>query len=254
MDLSMFSLEGKVALVTGASTGLGMAMSIALANAGANICGVASKGEFNNISKAVKKTGQRFHGSKADLLKMESISKIVKETCEHFGRIDILVNNAGIERKNIFLKFSEKDWDDVINLNVKIPFFLTQEVVKVFEEQKNGGKIINICSLLSFQGGLYSHSYTASKSALLGITRSIANELASNNINVNAIAPGYIKTRLNDVLRDDPKLYKEFLARIPAGHFGDPQDLNGLVVFLASSASNYCNGSIYPVDGSWLAR
>lgn len=254
MDLSMFSLEGKVALVTGASTGLGMAMSIALANAGAKICGVASKGEFNNVSKAVKKTGQRFHGIKADLLKMESISKIVKETCEHFGRIDILVNNAGIERKNIFLKFSEKDWDDVINLNAKVPFFLAQEVVKVFEEQKNGGKIINICSLLSFQGGLYSHSYTASKSALLGITRSIANELASNNINVNAIAPGYIKTRLNDALRNDPKLYKEFLTRIPAGHFGDPQDLNGLVVFLASSASNYCNGSIYPVDGSWLAR
>lgn len=250
----MFSLEGKVALVTGASRGLGMAMSIALANAGANICGVASKAEFNNVSKAVKKTGQRFHGIKADLLKMESISKIVKETCEHFGRIDILVNNAGIERKNTFLKFSEKDWDDVINLNVKASFFLAQEVAKVFEEQKSGGKIINICSLLSFQGGLYSHSYTASKSALLGITRSIANELASKNINVNAIAPGYIKTRLNDALRADTKLYKEFLVRIPAGYFGDPQDLNGIVIFLASPASNYCNGSIYPVDGSWLAR
>jgi len=254
MDLSMFSLEGKVALITGASRGLGMAMSISLANAGADICGVASKGEFNSVSQTVKKTGQRFYGIKADLLKMESISKIVKETCEHFGKIDILINNAGIIRRDLILKFSEKDWDDVINLNVKAAFFLAQEVAKLFEEQKNGGKIINICSMLSFQGGLYIPSYTASKSALLGITRSMANELAAKNINVNAIAPGYIKTRGNKAIRDDPKRNKEILSRIPAGRWGDPEDLSGIVVFLASSASNYCNGAIYPVDGGWLAR
>lgn len=254
MDLSMFSLKNKVAIVTGASTGIGMAISIALADAGSDICGVSSRGEFDMVSRDVIKSGQSFYGIKADLLKKESIGRIIDETCEHFGRIDILVNNAGIEIKKKFLEFTEKDWEDVMNLNVKAPFFLSQEVIRIFKKQKSGGKIINICSLLSFQGGLYTHTYTASKHALYGITKSIANEFASENINVNAIAPGYIKTRLNDELRSNPELYKDFLERIPAGHFGDPNDLKGISVFLASPASNYCNGSIYPVDGSWLAK
>jgi 2-deoxy-D-gluconate 3-dehydrogenase len=254
VDLSLFSLEDKVALVTGATFGLGRAMSIALAGAGADISGVGSSGLFDETRKAVEAIGRKFYGIKADLLKMESVGQVVAATLDQLGRIDILVNNAGIIRRAETPNFTEKDWDEVMNVNVKAAFFLSQEVVKVFRKQGSGGKIINICSMLSFQGGLYVPSYTASKSALLGITRSLANELAAEGINVNAIAPGYIIGRGNKAIRDDPKRSKEILSRIPAGHWGKPENLAGVAIFLSSRASDYCHGGVYPVDGGWLAR
>lgn len=253
MNLSRFSLEGKLALITGATTGIGQALSIALASAGADICGVATSGNFNETKNQVEKWGKRFHGITANLLRNESVDYVIEETCSHFGKINILINNAGICRRAPIFEFSHDDWYDVMELNINIIFFLSQEVARVFEKQGTGGKIINICSVLSFQGGLYVPSYTASKSALLGLTRSMANELASKGINVNAIIPGYIVTRANKKLRDDVGRSHRISERIPAGRWGKPEDLGGMAIFLASSASDYCHGGAYPVDGGWLA-
>lgn len=253
MNLSRFSLEGKLALITGATTGIGQALSIALASAGADICGVATSGNFNETKNQVEKWGKRFHGITANLLRNESVDYVIEETCSHFGKINILINNAGICRRAPIFEFSHDDWYDVMELNINIIFFLSQGIARVFEKQGTGGKIINICSVLSFQGGLYVPSYTASKSALLGLTRSMANELASKGINVNAIVPGYIVTRANKKLRDDAVRSHRISERIPAGRWGKPEDLGGMAIFLASSASDYCHGGAYPVDGGWLA-
>ncbi len=254
MTLNLFSLENKTAIVTGATSGLGEATAVALAGAGADIAGVGSSGRFDSIRAAVENAGRRFLGITADLLKMEAIPRIVNHTREHFGRIDILVNNAGIIRRGPCIDFTEKDWDDVLQVNLKSLFFLSQAVARVFIEQGGGGKIINIASMLSYQGGILIPSYTAAKSAVAGITRSMANEWAAKGINVNAIAPGYFDTRVTVPLQNDEVRNKAILDRIPAGRWGRPSDLGGMAVFLASSASDYCHGSIYPVDGGWLAR
>ncbi len=254
MILSQFKLDGRVAIVTGATTGIGQAMSVALAEAGADIAGVGSSGKFDETREAVEATGRRFSGVTADLSRMDSIEKIVAQTRRDFGRIDILVNNAGAIRRAPSLEFTEKDWDDVVNLNLKVAFFLSQAVARVFVEQESRGKIINIASLLSFQGGILVPSYTASKSGLAGITKTMANEWASKGINVNAIAPGYIATANTALLRNDPARNKSILERIPAARWGEPSDLGGMVVFLASPASDYCHGATYPVDGGWLGR
>jgi 2-dehydro-3-deoxy-D-gluconate 5-dehydrogenase len=251
--ISMFSLEGKIAIVTGATTGLGQAMAIALAEAGADIAGVASSAQFAQTKAAVEKAGRRFVSITADLSKMSSIPTVVETTRREFGRIDILVNNAGICRRTSCIEFTEKDWDDVMNLNIKVAFFLAQAVARVFLEQ-GGGKIINIGSMLSFQGGLYVPSYAAAKAGIVGITKAMANEWAAKGINVNAIAPGYIETRATAPLQNDPVRGPTILERIPAGHWGKPADLSGMVVFLASAASDYCHGGVYPVDGGWLGR
>ncbi|MDT7460669.1 2-dehydro-3-deoxy-D-gluconate 5-dehydrogenase KduD [Citrobacter koseri] len=253
MILDAFSLAGKVAIVTGCDTGLGQGMTLALAEAGCDIVGVNRKVPHDTAAK-VEALGRRFMAIQADLSQQRAIPAIVAQTVEQFGRIDILVNNAGTIRREDALSFSEKDWDDVMNLNLKSVFFLSQAVARQFLKQGDGGKIINIASMLSFQGGIRVPSYTASKSGVLGITRLLANEWAEHHINVNAIAPGYMATNNTQQLRDDAARNKEIVDRIPAGRWGTPADLQGPVVFLASSASDYVHGYTLAVDGGWLAR
>jgi 2-deoxy-D-gluconate 3-dehydrogenase len=248
-----FDLKGKTAVVTGANTGLGQGISVALAQAGASIVGVG-RSSMEETEGLCREAGARFHGVQADLATLEPIERIIGESMGTSGRIDILVNNAGIIRRADAIEFSEKDWDDVMNVNLKSTFFLTQAVARTMLADGGGGKVINIASLLSFQGGIRIPSYTASKSGLAGLTRLLACEWAAKGINVNAIAPGYFVTNNTEALRDDPKRSTEILGRIPAGRWGDPGDLGGAAVFLASSAANYIHGVVLPVDGGWLAR
>lgn len=251
MILHAFNLQGKVALVTGCDKGLGQGMALGLAEAGCDIVSV-SRSIPQETAEKVAALGRRMFAIQADLSQPDAIADIVPAAVAAAGRIDILVNNAGTIRREDALTFSEKNWDDVMNLNLKSVFFLSQAVAKQFLQQGNGGKIINIASMLSFQGGIRVPSYTASKSGVLGITRLLANEWAQHGI--NAIAPGYMATNNTQQLRDDAERSKEILDRIPAGRWGTPDDLKGPVVFLASSASDYINGYTVAVDGGWLAR
>ena len=253
MILDMFSLKGKVAVVTGANTGLGQGMCVALAQAGADVVGVARR-DCDGTGKLVEENGGRFLYIKADLSSMEPVEYIIKETVEHFGHMDILVNNAGIIKRNDALEYTEEDWDSVVFINQKLTFFQCQAAAKQFIAQKSGGKIINIASMLSYQGGIRVPSYTASKSAVLGLTKAMANEWAKYKINVNGIAPGYMATNNTQALRSDDDRSEEILSRIPAGRWGTPQDMAGAVVYLASAASDYVNGFTLAVDGGWLAR
>jgi len=253
--LDKFNLEGKVAIVTGASRGLGQGMALGLAGAGADIVGVDYIGS-DETKEQVEKLGRKYLGLKADLISInpEGLNDLVKQVVSHFGHVDILVNNAGIIRREDSLNFSEKDWDDVMNINSKTIFFFSQAVANQFVKQGQGGKIINIASMLSFQGGIRVPSYTASKSAVKGLTMLMANEWAKYGINVNAIAPGYMATDNTKALRDDEKRAGQILERIPAGRWGTPEDLAGAIVFLASENSSYINGYTIAVDGGWLAR
>ncbi len=253
MILDNFRLDNKVAIVTGCRTGLGQGIACGLAEAGADIVGVGST-DLLQTENLVKERGRKFLGIKKDLTKMESVSSIVEQSVRHFGKVDILFNNAGIIRREDSISFSEKDWDDVMNINLKVLFFLSQAVAKQMIIQGNGGKIINIASMLSFQGGIRVPSYTASKSALMGVTKTMANEWAAENINVNAIAPGYMATDNTIALRADKNRNQEILNRIPAGRWGNPDELKGTAVFLASEASKYIHGHTLAVDGGWLAR
>ncbi|WP_070968841.1 2-dehydro-3-deoxy-D-gluconate 5-dehydrogenase KduD [Vibrio sonorensis] len=253
MALDAFNLKGKVALVTGCDTGLGQGMALGLAQAGCDIVGVNIVEPTETIEK-IRETGQKFVDIRADLQSIDVIPSIVDRAVTELGKIDILVNNAGIIRRNDAIEFSEKDWDDVMNINIKSLFFLSQAVAKQFISQESKGKIINVASMLSFQGGIRVPSYTASKSAVMGVTRLLANEWASKGININAIAPGYMATNNTQALRADEQRNKDILDRIPAGRWGDPSDLAGPAVFLASSASDYINGYTIAVDGGWLAR
>ena len=249
-----FSLDltGKTAIVTGANTGLGQGIAVALAQAGASIVAVG-RSSMEETERLCRDTGAGFHAVQADLSSLEPIERIVSEAASVSGRIDILVNNAGIIRRADAIAFTEKDWDDVMNVNLKSTFFLSQAVARTMLADE-GGKIINIASLLSFQGGIRIPSYTASKSGLAGLTRLLACEWAAKGINVNAIAPGYFVTNNTEALRNDPRRSSEILGRIPAGRWGDPIDLGGAAVFLASPAANYIHGVVLPVDGGWLAR
>jgi 2-deoxy-D-gluconate 3-dehydrogenase len=252
-----FSLEGKVALVTGANTGLGQAVAVALAEAGADIA-AAGRSAPTETQAAVEATGRKFLSIKADFGSIEPVQRVVDETVAAFGKVDILVNNAGIIRRADSIEFSEADWDAVMDTNLKVVFFLTQafakQVLKQGGDTASIGKIINIASLLSFQGGIRVPSYTASKSGLAGLTKILANEWASKGINVNAIAPGYFDTNNTEALRNDADRNASILARIPAGRWGQPGDLGGAAVFLASQAADYVQGITLPVDGGWLAR
>lgn len=251
--MDIFSLEGKVAIVTGCRTGLGQGMAIALAKAGADILGVGST-DLEETKNLVEKIGRKFVGVQANLMEMSSIPTVIEAAMDNFGKVDILVNNAGIIRREDSINFSEKDWDDVMNINLKTVFFLCQAVAKKFIEQNTGGKIINIASMLSFQGGIRVPSYTGSKSGVKGITMLMANEWAKYNINVNAIAPGYMATDNTAPLRADEERSSGILSRIPANRWGTPEDLDGAVIFLASKASDYVNGFTIAVDGGWLAK
>jgi 2-deoxy-D-gluconate 3-dehydrogenase len=253
MTIENFQLTGQVALVTGCNTGLGQGMALALAQAGADIVGV-NLSDPADTKQVIEATGRRFWDLRANLSDTACLEGVVKEAIELAGKIDILVNNAGIIRRTDAIEFSEKDWDDVMNLNLKNVFFLAQGVAKQFIKQGTGGKIINIASMLSFQGGVRVPSYTASKSGVMGVTRAMANEWAAHGINVNAIAPGYMATDNTTALRADEARNAAILERIPANRWGLPSDLAGPVVFLASKASDYVNGYTIAVDGGWLAR
>ncbi len=253
MILNAFDLSGKVAIVTGCDTGLGQGMALGLAQAGCDIVGINIVEPADTIAK-VEALGRKFLSLKADVSKIDELPQLIDQAVTTFGHVDILVNNAGIIRREDALKFSEKDWDDVMNINVKSVFFMSQTVAKQFIAQKSGGKIINIASMLSYQGGIRVPSYTASKSGVMGITRLMANEWAKEGINVNAIAPGYMATNNTAPLRADEKRSNEILERIPASRWGTPEDLMGPIVFLASPASDYINGYTIAVDGGWLAR
>ena len=253
MILDKFKLDGKKAIVTGSARGLGRAIAIALAEAGADLALVDIL-DMSESKSRIEKLGRKCITITADLSKKDSVDVIIKETVEKLGGIDILFNNAGIIRRAPLLEFSEKDWDDVMNINLRTLFFLSQAAARVMVKQGRGGKIINTASMLSFQGGILVPSYTASKSAVMGLTRLMACELAPHKINVNAIAPGYMATDNTKALREDPERSKSILDRIPAGRWGQPEDLQGAAVFLASSASDYMHGYTVAVDGGWLAR
>lgn len=251
--MSKFSLENKVAIVTGCRTGLGQGMCLALAEAGADIVGVDYM-EMNDTKEKVEELGRRFLSIEANLMSIDPLQGIVDKTVEEFGHLDILINNAGIIRREDSVRFSEKDWDDVMNINSKTVFFLSQAAANQFIKQGTGGKIISTASMLSYQGGIRVPSYTASKSAVKGITMLMANEWAKHNINVNAIAPGYMDTDNTAALMADPVRSAEILNRIPAGRWGKPSDVGGVAVFLASEAADYINGFTIACDGGWLAR
>lgn len=254
MNQDLFSLDGKVALVTGARRGLGQAMALGLAAAGADIAGL-DRVECNDTCEQVQALGRRYHDIVCDLKEAtpDNLSGHVAEIVQELGSLDILINNAGIIRRAPILEFSEADWHDVLQINLSAMFFLSQAAAKQMAAQ-GGGKIINIASMLSFQGGILVPSYTASKSGVAGLTKALANELAAHKINVNAIAPGYMATDNTAALRADPARNQAILERIPAGRWGEPTDLQGAAIFLASAASDYLQGVILPVDGGWLCR
>ncbi|CAN5274891.1 2-dehydro-3-deoxy-D-gluconate 5-dehydrogenase KduD [soil metagenome] len=248
-----FDLTGKVALVTGGNTGIGQGIALALAGAGASIASVARRASDDTVGKVLALGGKAV-SIQADLMSMEPIDRIIAEAEAGLGPVDILINNAGIIRRADAVDFTEQDWDDVMNVNLKTVFFLSQAVVKTMIAGHRGGKIVNTASMLSYPGGIRVPSYTASKSGVAGLTKLMANEWARHGINANAIAPGYFATDNTQALQDDPVRSKEILGRIPAGRWGDPSDIGGAAVFLSSSASDYVQGITLPVDGGWLAR
>ena len=250
--MNLFDLTGKVAIVTGASTGLGQGMSLGLADAGADLV-LVDYVSSSETEKVIKEKGRKTLVLELNLMKMESISMLVEQVVGAFGKIDILVNNAGIIRRTPAIDFSEKDWDEVMMLNSKSVFFLAQACARDMMKRKYG-KIINVASLLAFQGGILVPSYAASKGAVAQVTKALANEWAKHGITINAIAPGYMATNNTKALREDPIRSKTILDRIPANRWGAPADLQGAAIFLASPASDYVNGHVLVVDGGWLAR
>jgi 2-dehydro-3-deoxy-D-gluconate 5-dehydrogenase len=249
---SPFDLTGRVAVITGANTGIGQGIALALAAAGADIAAVGRTPATETVEQ-VRALGRRAEIISADLSTIEPVGRVVDEVVDRFGGIHILVNNAGIIRRADALDFSEADWDAVIDTNLKSVFFLCQAAARHMVAN-GGGKIINIASMLTFQGGIRVPSYTASKSGIGGLTKLLANEWAGKGINVNAIAPGYIATNNTAALQADEARNRSIMERIPAARWGDPADLGGAAVFLASSASDYVQGHILAVDGGWLAR
>ena len=249
---NIFDLGGKVAIVTGANTGIGQAIALSLAAAGADIAAVGRTTAEETVEK-VRALGRKAEIVSADLSSIEPVQRVVDETIEKLGGLDILINNAGIIRRADSVDFTEEDWDAVIDTNLKSTFFLAQAAGRHMLAQ-GSGKIVNIASLLSFQGGIRVPSYTASKSGVAGLTKLLANEWAARGVNVNAIAPGYIATNNTAALQADETRNRQIQERIPAGRWGDPSDIGGAAVFLASPAANYIHGHVLAVDGGWLAR
>lgn len=249
----MFDIKDKVAIVTGANTGLGQAICVAYAKAGAKVLGVARRSCAETKAK-IDAIGGIFNECTADLSSTTPIDNIIKTAIDLYSTVDILVNNAGIIKRADAVDVTEEDWDSVININQKVVFFLSQAFAKVVFAQNKKGKIINIASMLSYQGGIRVPAYCASKSAVIGFTRSLCNEWASKGINVNGIAPGYMETNNTEQIRSDSKRNDAILERIPQGRWGRPEDIAGAAIFLASEASDYINGFTIAVDGGWLAR
>jgi 2-deoxy-D-gluconate 3-dehydrogenase len=248
----LFDLSGRVAVVTGANTGIGQGIAVALAQAGADVA-LVGRSSADETAEAVVAAGRRAVQVRADLSTIAPVQEVVERTLAELGGLDILVNNAGIIRRGDAIDFSEEDWDTVIDTNLKSVFFLCQAAGRHMIA-RGRGKIVNIASMLSFQGGIRVPSYTASKSGVAGLTRLLANEWAAKGVNVNAIAPGYIATNNTAALQADETRNRQILERIPAARWGAPSDLGGAAIFLASDACNYVNGHILAVDGGWLAR
>ena len=248
-----FDLTGKVAAVTGANTGIGQAIALALATAGADVACIGRSDPVGTVAQ-IGTLGRRAAAIVADLSSIAPVERIVAETVERLGRLDILVNNAGTIRRNAAVDFTEDDWDAVVDTNLKTAFFLSQAAARHMIAAGRGGRLINVASMLSFQGGIRVASYTASKSGLAGLTKALANELAPLGITVNAIAPGYIATNNTAALRADVERERAILDRIPAGRWGEPSDIGGAAIFLASNAAAYVQGHVLAVDGGWLAR
>jgi 2-deoxy-D-gluconate 3-dehydrogenase len=255
MILDAFKLDGKVALVTGGAQGLGQALALGLAEAGADVV-VLDRQPPDESCHQIAALGRRSHGLQHDLQPAtpETAQAIIQECVTALGGFDILVNNAGIIRRAMALEFSQEDWEAVLNINLSSAFYLCQAAARHFVSAGQGGKIINVASVLSFQGGILVPSYTSAKSGIAGLTRALANEWACLGINVNAIAPGYMATAVTAAIRADAERSQQMLARIPAGRWGEPSDLKGAAVFLASEAAAYLHGAIIPIDGGWLAR
>lgn len=251
--MNPFDLSGRCAIVTGANTGIGQAIAVGLAGAGADIIGVG-RSPMEETAALVTAGDRSFHPLLADLSRMDEVRAAVERAAAIQKRPDILVNNAGIIRRADTIDFTEEDWDAVMDTNLKSAFFLCQSFARMAMAEKRPAKIINIASLLSFQGGIRVASYTAAKSGLAGLTRLMANEWAAHGINVNAIAPGYVETNNTAALRADAERNADILKRIPAGRWARADDMAGAAVFLASRASDYVHGTVLPVDGGWLAR
>ncbi|SEO53116.1 2-deoxy-D-gluconate 3-dehydrogenase [Amphibacillus marinus] len=252
-SLDLFSVKDKVAIVTGGNTGLGQGYSVALAKAGADLFVVSYDQDWEETRELIEAEGRKVVFFQADLTDRDQLKDVVANCIEAYGRIDILVNNAGTIRRAPLLEYKPEDWDAVMDINLNAVYLLSQEVAKEMVKQKSG-KIVNICSMLTFQGGKFVPPYTASKHAVAGVTKSFANELAEHNIQINAIAPGYVATANTAPIRADEKRNAEILSRIPAARWAQPADLMGTVVFLSSRASDYVNGHILAIDGGWLAR
>lgn len=252
-SMDFFRLDGKVAIVTGGNTGLGQAYAVALAKAGADLVIPTYDNNWDETRELIKKEGKKVVFVQGDLTKKQDRAKVVEAAMNEYGKIDILINNAGTIRRTPLLEYKEEDWNAVIDINLNAVYFLSQDVARIMEKQ-GGGKIVNVASMLSFQGGKFVPPYTASKHGVAGITKAFANELACKNIQINAIAPGYIKTANTAPIRADEKRNAEILGRIPADRWADPFDLMGAIVFLSSRASDYVNGHILAVDGGWLVR
>lgn len=253
-EMDFFSLEGKVAMVTGANTGIGQALAYGLAKAGADLYIVTYDNNWDETRELIEELGRRVEFFQTDLTKIDGIQASIDKGIEFFGRIDILVNNAGTIRRAPLLEYKDTDWQATIDINLNTVYYLSQRVANIMVNQENGGKIINIASMLSFQGGKFVPPYTASKHGVAGLTKAFANELADKNVQINAIAPGYIETANTAPIRADEARNNEILSRIPTGRWGQTSDLVGTCVFLASRAANYINGSIIAVDGGWLVR
>ncbi|GAA0356356.1 2-dehydro-3-deoxy-D-gluconate 5-dehydrogenase KduD [Alkalibacterium iburiense] len=252
-SLDLFSLRGKVAIVTGASKGLGQAYAVALAKVGAKIFVATHSNDWQETEKLLKETDAEYYFYEADLTDKSKIDDLVKTCVDHFGTVDILVNNAGTIVRDPIIDYKDENYEKVISINQHAVYYLSQRVAKQMVKQQSG-KIINIASMLSFQGGKFVPPYTASKHAVVGLTKAFANELAVEGIQVNAIAPGYVKTNNTAPIREDEKRNEEILSQIPAAKWAEPYDLMGAVVYLASPASDYVNGHVLAVDGGWLAR
>jgi 2-deoxy-D-gluconate 3-dehydrogenase len=253
--LDQFKLDGKIALVTGSRRGIGKAMALALAEAGADIVGVSASQEKtgSEVEKEVRALGREFRGYACDFSNRKALYDVIKQVTADFPRIDILVNNAGTILRKPAAEYPDEDWDKSIEVNLNAQFVLSREIGKRMVE-RGQGKIIFTASVLTFQGGVLVPGYAASKGGVGQLTKALANEWAGSGVNVNAIAPGYVSTDNTEALRRDPQRAASILTRIPAGRWGEPRDLKGAVVFLASSASDYAHGSILTIDGGWMAR